>query len=144
MTIFFSKILQFDFVESELKKFVIDSCLAHWLLSRRGYGVPYPEVSQSMFSAVKEAFEDSSILFNEWIPNSPYNGDIVFPNEKIVVFVLSRFSDTGRPVGIDLVQVDLVRRLGWHVIPVDRKKLMGSLKDTVDDLQIDLAPRLNS
>jgi hypothetical protein len=144
MTIFFSKILQFDFVESEMKKFVIDSCLAHWLLSRRGYGVPYPEVSKSMFSAVNEALEDSSILFNEWIPNSPYNGDIVFPNEKIVVFVLSRFSDTGRPVGIDLVQVDLVRRLGWHVIPVDRKKLMGSLKDTVDDLQIDLAPRLNS
>ena len=123
LTVFFAKSMQFDFVDAELRQFVVQSCLSHWLMSRRGYSVPYPELSESLYEAVRD-FADEECLFNEWIPHSPFNADVVFPNEKVCVLVLSRFSDVGQPVGIDLVQVKLIERLGWTVIPIDRKRLI--------------------
>jgi hypothetical protein len=122
LTVFFAKCMQFDFVDAELREFVVQSCLSHWLMGRRGYGVPYPELSESLYAAVKNA-SDEICVFNEWIPHSPFHADIVFPEEKVCVLVLSRFSDVNKPVGIDLVQVQLIERLGWTVIPIDRKRL---------------------
>jgi hypothetical protein len=126
MSIFFSQVMEFDFVDSHFRKFILDSSLAHWLMARRGYGVPYPETSAPLYQAVREALEPSvKCLFNEWIPNSPFNADILFPDERIAVVVLSRFSDCGSPVGTDLIQVNLIKRLGWQVLALHRKRVIA-------------------
>ena len=123
MSIFFSKVMEFDFVDSQFRKFIIDSSLAHWLMARRGYGVPYPETSEWLFKALQMELSNVDCRFNAWIPNSPFNADILIVDHRIAVLVLSKFSDQGNPVGSDLLQVNLVKRLGWTVIPIDYRKI---------------------
>lgn len=62
--------------------------------------------------------------FNAWIPNSPYNADILIPDDRTAILVLSRFGSDGKPVGTDLLQVKQIESLGWRVIALDRKQLM--------------------
>jgi hypothetical protein len=136
MSIFFAKILQFDFVDAEFRKLVVDGSFAHWLMARRGYGVPYPEHGEVLFKAVKSALEDSEmetvdVRFNDWIPNSPFNADLLFADDRIAVLVLSKFSDLGNPVGCDLIQVELIKRLGWKVVPVDYRKISGQVVNEI-------------
>ena len=119
--------MQFNFIDSEFRKIVIDSSLSHFLVARRGYGVPYPETSHGLFSALKEAASDTAVemQFNAWIPNSPYNADILMPDDRTAILVLSRFGSDGNPVGTDLLLVKQIESLGWRVIALDRKQLMG-------------------
>lgn len=124
--IIFSKIMNFDFVDAEFRKLVVDASLAHWLMDRRGYGVPYPELSEPLFLAMREEFSDQKMLFNEWIPNSPFNADILLPDARVVVLVLSRFASNGGLVGVDLLQQKLIQQLGWTVVPVDRNLIRAA------------------
>lgn len=126
ISVFFSKCMQFSFIDSEFRKLVIDSSLSHYLTARRGYGVPYPETSHGLFSALKEAASDTAVemQFNAWIPNSPYNADILIPKDRTAILVLSRFGSDGKIVGTDLLQAKQIESLGWRVIALDRKQLM--------------------
>ena len=136
-SIWITKIMQFDFVDSEFRKLVIDSSLSHYLIARRGYGVPYPEDSLPLFEAFKMASEDAAcgeVLFNEWIPDSPFNADILIPEMRIAILVLSRFSIEGNPVGSDLLEIKNVESLGWKVLPIDRKKLRENFSLAKDSL----------
>jgi hypothetical protein len=126
MAIIVAKAMQFDFVDAEFRKLVTDACLAHWLVGRRGYGVPYPEVSQWLFSALAQEAEGEKLLFNAWIPDSPYNADILLPDQRVALLVLSRFGSHGKPVGVDLVQQRLIESLGWRVVAIDRRSLAVS------------------
>ena len=141
MSISFSKIMQYDFVDSDFRKFIIDHSLAHYLMARRGYGVPYPEAGEVLFRAVREALDNSGLssvkmCFNGWVPNSPFNADLLFPDDRIAVVLLSRFSDQGNPVGVDLVQVNLIKALGWHVIPIHYKRGFQDVSHIIDTLPI--------
>lgn len=139
-SIWITKIMQFDFVSSEFRKLVIDSSLSHYLIARRGYGIPYPEDSRALFEAMQEASaadlqdkEPFQMLFNEWIPNSPFNADILIPDLRVAILVLSRFSSDGKPVGTDLMQIRNIESLGWKAVPIDRKILRSNLFSDVRD-----------
>jgi hypothetical protein len=132
MMIWFAKCMQWP-TDSEIRKFIIDKCLAHFLIARRGYQVPFVEDGEVLWKALKAALHPSQqtlscvtdeLLFNAWVPNSPFNADILIPSKRIAVLVLSQFdASTNKPVGNDLLECQLVSSLGWEVIPIDRKFL---------------------
>ena len=141
--VFFSKIINFNFIKADLRKLVVDASLAHYLQARRGYGVPYPEVSKPLFHALSDCIDDMGgelMEFNQWIPDTPYNADILIPSKRIAVLVMSRFSSAGSPVGTDLLQTKHIESLGWKVIPVDKSLLLSWLKSG----QLELGVRLIS
>ena len=133
--IFFAKCVyrQFDVCDSEFRKFVIDKALAQYVTNRQGYGVVYPQESFLLYNSVLNRDSThpirmhtnavSQLAFNSWIPESPFNGDVVCSNSKSVVFVFSKFDQFGNPVGTDLAQMRLVESLGWNVFPVDRNTI---------------------
>ena len=131
--VWISKCMQFDFVDSEFRKLIIDSSLAHFLMARRGYGVPYAEDSWGLFEAVKEEVGTTQVFFNECIPNSPFHADILLPELRVAVLVLSRFaSEGGAAVGTDLLQIRNIESLGWKTIAVDRRILRSDFSLAVN------------
>lgn len=117
--------------DATIPKFILDQCLAHYVRCRRGYGVPFPEEGKVVFDVCMHAIDakkSDEILFNAWIPNSPYNADILIPQHRVAVLVLSQFDQSGNPVGLDLLQCEHVKSLGWHVVPVDRSWVRDDIK----------------
>lgn len=131
--IFFSKVVNFAFVDAEIRKLVLDKSLHHFLVARRGYSVPFPEVSQPLFDALNSEFPDVW-KFNAWIPHSPYHADLLSLDRRIAVLVLSQFDQRGKPVGTDLLQAKHVESLGWQVLCVDWRVLKQQARGTSPSL----------
>ena len=143
MFIWFSKCMQFPTsIDSEIRKFILDKCLNHYLIARRGYTVPFPEDSEILWTQLKDAgLVSETTQFNAYIPNSPFNADILIPEHRLAILVLSQFDarDPMRPVGTDALQCELIRSLGWEVYPIDRKcirkkdeKILNTIRKLVD------------
>ncbi len=133
MFIWFSKCMHFPLsVDSEIRKFIIDKCLVHYLIARRGYLVPFPDDSRILWQLVSDAGLASNALFNEWIPNSPFHADVLIPERRVAVMVLSQFDalNPNQPVGTDALQCELIKQLGWEVFPIDRKQIRSEKFDT--------------
>ncbi len=94
--------------------------------------VPFPDDSRILWQQVSDAGLASNALLNEWIPNSPFHADILIPERRVAVLVLSQFDalNATQPVGTDALQCDLIKQLGWEVIPIDRKQIRSGKFDT--------------